>query len=105
MAPAQINIAFFSQGPGFGSCPTSTCDAYIDPNAEGNVPGSFPMVPGQTLDPFTKLPGQTLDPFIANGSMGGEGELVELGNCDHTSQTSMIFPHSIFFCKEATFLT
>jgi len=69
----------FTQGPGFGSCPTSTCDAYIDPNAEGNVPGSFPMVPGQTLDPFTKLPGQTLDPFIANGSMGGEGELVELG--------------------------
>merc|ERR1711973_519331 len=58
----------FTQGPGFGSCPTSTCDAYIDPNAEGNVPGSFP-----------KVPGQTLDPFIANGSMGDEGELVELG--------------------------
>ena len=101
---AQINITFsLAQGPGFGSCPTSTCDAYIDPNAEGNVPGSFPMVPGQTLDPFTKLPGQTLDPFIANGSMGDEGELVELGNCDTTHSQTMTFPHSIFSAKSPQF--
>ena len=60
------------------------------------------MVPGQTLDPFTKLPGQTLDPFIANGSMGDEGELVELGNSTFPDYD---IPTLHFFCKEATFLT